>query len=143
VDNSDNAGCDKCGTFDRVDGSKFCEGCMAIRTIELHNAENQRLAMGKSENVVIEKANILLVGDRVNLFADQPGAAFGWGTVVCVTEDEAEIHRPYIHTSDFTGAAGFGVIGERLISYIGQEITKLDRRSDRTYSVVFRTTVPK
>ena len=96
-----------------------------------------RLATGKAELIVIERANILLVGDRVNLFADQPGAAFGWGTVVCVTEEYAEVVRPYVHVADFTAC------GNRLISYLGQEVTKLPRDSDRTYTVVFRTTVPK
>ena len=106
-------------------------------------SRERRLATGKQEKVVTERANVLLVGDRVNLFADQPGAAFGWGTVVCVTEDFAEVVRPYVHTGDFTMQAGQGDIGERLLTYIGQEVTRLPRRSDRTYTVVFRTTVPK
>lgn len=102
-----------------------------------------RLATGKAEKVMIETANILLVGDSVNLFSDQPGAAFGWGTVVCVTEEEVEVVRPYVHTEDFTMGAGYGKIGERIISYIGQEITRLPRQSDRTYSIVFRNKVPR
>lgn len=101
-----------------------------------------RLANGKHEKVFIETANVLLVGDRVNLFADQPGAAFGWGTVVSVTEEEVEIVRPYVHTSDFTQVAGRGEVGTRLMSYIGQEVTRLPRHSDRTYTVVFRARVP-
>ena len=86
---------------------------------------------------------MLLVGDRVNLFADQPGAPFGWGTVVCVTEDEVEIERPYVHTSDFTSMAGRGLLGERLISYLGTETVRLERSHSRVLTVVFRTTVPK
>lgn len=106
--------------------------------------ENEiRLEQGKREKVIIEKANILLVGDRVNLFADQPGAPYGWGTVVCVTEHEVEVERPYVHTADFTIGAGRGDIGERLLSYIGTETTRLPRQSDRTYTVVFRSSVPK
>ena len=88
------------------------------------------------EKIVHERANVLLIGDRVNLFADQPGAPFGWGTVIEVTEEEAVVVRPYVHTSDFETTSG-------LISYIGQEITRLPRNSDRVYTVVFRTTVPK
>ena len=95
------------------------------------------------EMIVHERANMLLVGDRVNLFADQPGAPFGWGTVVCVTEEYAEVVRPYVHTSDFTMTAGQGDVGERLIDYIGHERTKLSRESDRTLAVVFRNAVPK
>lgn len=96
------------------------------------------------EQVILETANVLLVGDRVNLFADQPGAAFGWGTVVCVTEDYAEVLRPYVHTADFSVMAGKGEIGERLLSYIGQEVTRLPREPfGKVYHVVFRTTVPK
>jgi hypothetical protein len=140
VDNSDNAGCDKCGTFDRVDGSKFCEGCNAEWPV--NGDKNQRLALGKAEKVVTETANILLVGDNVNLFADQPGAPFGWGTVVCVTEEYAEVVRPYVHVSESATGAG-PALGERLISYIGQEVTRLPRASKRTYWIAFRTTVPK
>lgn len=96
------------------------------------------------EQVILETANVLLVGDRVNLFADQPGAAFGWGTVVCVTEDFAEVLRPYVHVGDFTMQAGKGDIGERLISYLGSETTRLPReRFGKVYHVVFRTEVPK
>ena len=97
----------------------------------------------KQEKMVTERANVLLVGDRVNLFADQPNAPFGWGTVVAVTEDHAEVLRPYVHTADFTMGAGQGHVGERVMSYMGQETTRLPRDSKRTYSVVFRTTVPK
>ena len=96
----------------------------------------------KQEKIITERANVLLVGDRVNLFADQPNAPYGWGTVVAVTEDFAEVVRPYIHTADFTYAALPGEVGERVMSYVGQETTRLPRDSDRTYSVVFRTTVP-
>ncbi len=100
----------------------------------------------KQEKVIIERANVLLVGDRVNLFADQPNAPYGWGTVVAVTEDFAEVLRPYIHTADFvtdfTADPATGAMGERVLSYTGQETTRLPRDSDRTYSVVFRTTVP-
>jgi hypothetical protein len=88
------------------------------------------------ERVVRETANVLLVGDRVNLFADQPGAPFGWGTVIEVTEEEAVVVRPYVHTSDFTTTSG-------LMSYLGQEIVRLYRKSERVLDVVFRTTVPK
>lgn len=98
--------------------------------------ESLRLATGNQEKVVTERANVLLLGDRVNLFADQPGAAFGWGTVVCVTEDEVEVVRPYVHTQDFS-------MGGRLISYLGQEVTRLPRQSEQTYTIVFRTTVPE
>lgn len=101
-----------------------------------------RLANGKQEKVFIETANVLLVGDRVNLFADQPGAAYGWGTVVSVTDEEVEIVRPYVHTSDFTQTAGRGEVGTRVMSFIGQERTRLPRHSDRTYTVVFRSTIP-
>jgi hypothetical protein len=97
--------------------------------------QSERLENGKRENVVIERANVLLVGDVVNLFADQAGAAFGWGTVVKVSEEEVEIVRPFVHTS---GVQSSG----RLLSYIGQEVTKLPRQSDRTYTVVFRSTIP-
>jgi hypothetical protein len=88
------------------------------------------------ERVVQERANVLLIGDRVNLFADQPGAPYGWGTVVEVTENEAIVVRPYVHTADFETTSG-------LMSYLGQEIVKLDRRSDRVLTVVFRTTIPR
>ncbi len=88
------------------------------------------------ERVVQERANVLLIGDRVNLFADQPGAPFGWGTVVEVTEEEAVVVRPYVHTADFSTTSG-------LISYLGQEVVRLYRKSDRVLTVVFRTTIPK
>lgn len=109
---------------------------MGLKEYEIRGAEG-------CEKVVTERANVLLVGDRVNLFADQPGAAFGWATVVCVTEDEVELVRPFVHTSDFTIHPGRGDIGERLMDYLGQERCRLPRHSDRTYTVVFRTTVPK
>ena len=109
---------------------------MGLKEYEIRGAEG-------CERVVTERANVLLVGDRVNLFADQPGAPFGWGTVVAVTEDFAEVVRPYVHVEDFTMGAGQGALGERLLSYIGQEVTRLPRQSDRTYTVVFRTVVPK
>jgi hypothetical protein len=93
--------------------------------------ENEiRLATGKSEQAVTEKANV-------------PGAAFGWGTVVCVTEHEVEIVRPYVHTSNFTMGAGRGELGERLVSYIGQEVCRIPRYSDRVFTIVFRSQVPK
>jgi hypothetical protein len=88
------------------------------------------------DRTVQETANVLLIGDRVNLFADQPGAPFGWGTVVNVTEEYAEVVRPYVHTSDFSTTSG-------LMSYLGQENTKLPRDSDRVYTVVFRNTIPR
>jgi hypothetical protein len=105
-----------------------------------------RLANGRQEKVFVERANVMLVGDRVNLFADQPGASFGWGTVVCVTEDEVEIVRPFVHVGEYTGAgraSPVGPVGTRLLSYIGQEVTRLPRHSDRTYTVVFRASVPR
>jgi hypothetical protein len=97
------------------------------------------------EQVMRETANVLLVGDSVNLNADQPGAAFGWATVVCVTEDAVELVRPYVHTSDFTTSGFIGQhIGSRVIDYIGQERITLPRHcKDRIYSVVFRTSVPR
>ena len=95
------------------------------------------------ETIVIKRADALLVGDRVNLFADQPGAAYGWGTVVAVTEDFAEVVRPYVHTADFAMCTGQGQVDQRIISYLGQEVTKLPRNSVRTYSVVFRYQVPR
>jgi hypothetical protein len=95
------------------------------------------------ERIVVERANILLVGDRVNLFADQPGASYGWATVVAVTENCVDLIRPYIHTSDFTVTPGRGQSGERLLSYTGMEVVRLPRDSSRTFSVVFRTQVPK
>ena len=104
---------------------------------------DKRLQLGKSETVVTETANVLLVGDRVNLFADQPGASFGWATVVCVTEHTVELERPYIHTADFTMMAGKGAVGERLMSYIGCETTTLDRQGSRKLCVVFRCNVPR
>ncbi len=88
------------------------------------------------ERVVHETANVLLVGDRVNLFADQPGAPYGWGTVIEVTENEVVVVRPYVHTADFTTTSG-------LMSYLGQETVRLYRDSDRVFTVVFRTTVPR
>jgi hypothetical protein len=109
---------------------------MGLKEYEIRGAEG-------CEKVVSERANVLLVGDRVNLFADQPGAPFGWATVTCVTEDEVELVRPYVHTGDFTMGAGRGQIGERLMQYMGQEVCRLPRQSDRVYTVVFRTTVPK
>ena len=87
------------------------------------------------EKVMRETANVLLLGDRVNLFADQPGAPYGWATVVQVTEEEVTVVRPYVHTSDFSYTGG-------LMSYLGQETCKLYRKSDRIFDVVFRTTVP-
>lgn len=109
---------------------------MGLKEYEVRGAES-------CETVVRETANVLLVGDRVNLFADQPGAPFGWGTVVSVTEEEVEVVRPYVHVSDFTVCAGGGEIGERVMSYMGQEFVRLYRKSDRVFSVVFRNTVPK
>lgn len=90
----------------------------------------------KCEQVIKEKANILLLGDRVNLFADQPGAPYGWATVVKVDENEVTVVRPYVHVADFEYTGG-------LMSYLGQETCKLYRKSDRIFDVVFRTTVPK
>ena len=95
------------------------------------------------EQVVRERANVLLVGDRINMFSDQPGAPFGWATVVCVTETEVEVVRPFVHTADFTMCAGKGEIGERVMDYLGHERFRIPRYSDRVYSVVFRTTVPQ
>ena len=95
------------------------------------------------ETISHERANMLLVGDRVNLFADQPGAAYGWGTVVCVTDKFAEVVRPYVHTADFTMTAGQGNSGQRIMDYIGQERVKLPLISSCIFSVVFRTTIPK
>ena len=96
------------------------------------------------EQVMLETANVLLVGDSVNLNADSPGAAFGWATVVCVTDEAVELVRPYIHTSDFTSSGYIGQnIGSRVIDYIGTERIKLLRHSDRILSVVFRTLVPR
>ena len=97
----------------------------------------------KCESIVKVTANMLLVGDRINLFVDQPGAPFGWGTVVSVTEYEVEVLRPYVHTSDFTICAGVGSVGERLMDYIGQERVMLPRDNDRVLTVVFRSVVPK
>ena len=94
-----------------------------------------RLANGKAEKVFQETANVLLIGDRINLFADQPGAPYGWGTVTQVTEEEVTVVRPYIHTGEVVYSFG-------LISYVGEEITKLPRHSDRVYTVVFRSTIP-
>jgi len=94
----------------------------------------------KCEQVHQETANVLLVGDRVNLFADQPGAAFGWATVVCVGEDTVELVRPYIHTSSNSYASQGGT---KLIDYVGQERIKLDRKGPRVLTVVFRSQVPE
>ncbi len=109
---------------------------MGLKEYEVRGAES-------CEAVVRETANVLLVGDRVNLFADSPGAPYGWGTVVAVTEEIAEVYRPYIHVSDFSVAVGKGEIGERVLSYMGHEMVDLPRCSDRVYSVVFRTSIPK
>ena len=95
------------------------------------------------ETVMRETANVLLVGDTLNSFADQPGAAFGWATVVCVTEDTVELARPYIHVADFTMCPGGQNIGERVVHHTGLETIRLPRHSDRVYSVVFRTQVPR
>ena len=95
------------------------------------------------ESIVRETANVLLVGDQINFFADQPGAAFGWGTVTSVTEHEVECIRPFVHTSDFSVSAGAYAVGTRLLSYLGQEVIKLPRDGTRVYTVVFRSTVPK
>ncbi len=112
---------------------------MGLKEYEIRGAEG-------CERIVTETANVLLIGDRVNLFADQPGAPFGWGTVVAVTEDEVEIIRPYVHTADF-GMSGTispaGPTGERLMHYMGQEVCRIPRHSDRVFTVVFRTTVPQ
>ena len=112
---------------------------MGLKEYEIRGAEG-------CERTVIETANVLLIGDRVNLFADQPGAPFGWGTVVAVTEDEVEIHRPFIHTGDFSMSGKIspvGPTGSRLQSYMGQEVCRIPRHSDRKFTVVFRSTVPK
>lgn len=112
---------------------------MALKEYEIRGADG-------CERIVTETANVLLIGDRVNLFADQPGAPFGWGTVVAVTEDEVEIIRPYVHTADFSMSGKIspvGPTGERLTHYMGQEVCRIPRHSDRTFTVVFRTTVPK
>jgi hypothetical protein len=105
---------------------------------------SEREILGGTEQVQIETANVLLVGDRVNLFADQPGAAYGWGTVVMVNEDIVEIIRPHVCTSDFTmGDSRFGHGGTRLMSSLGWETVRLDRSHSRKLTVVFRSTVPK
>ena len=103
----------------------------------------ERGAAKGCETVMRETANVLLVGDSINLNVDQPGAAFGWATVVAVTEEWVEVVRPYVHTSDFTTACSGGNGGERLIDYIGTERFKIPRDNDHVFSVVFRTTVPK
>ena len=108
--------------------------------------QDERNAHGRAETVFIETANVLLVGDSVNLFADQPGATFGWGTVTAVTEDEVEIVRPYVHLADFSMSGKIspvGPTGSRVMSYIGQEVCRIPRHSDRKFTVVFRSTVPK
>lgn len=102
---------------------------------------DERLMMGRSETVHTETANVLLLGDRVNLFADQPGAAFGWATVTRISEDEVELMRPYVHTSDF--AMGSYDDSMKLQSYFGHEIVKLYRHNDRKLAIVFRASVPK
>jgi len=89
------------------------------------------------EQMVRERANILLVGDHVNLFAKNPGHPYGWGTVTQVTEDEVVVERPYVHTSDYT------MSGNKLISYLGNETVRLYRHADRVYDISFRTSVPK
>jgi hypothetical protein len=39
--------------------------------------------------------------------------------------------------------AGRGELGERLVSYIGQEVCRIPRYSDRVFTIVFRSQVPK
>ena len=102
-----------------------------------------RGATESCEQVMQETANVLLVGDNINLNAHAAGATFGWATVVAVTEEWVEVVRPYVHTSDFTTACSGGNGGERVIDYIGTERFKIPRYNDHVYSVVFRTTVPK
>lgn len=116
-------------------------GCDCRDATEADVAADERLATGKAERVIFERANVLLVGDTVNLFADQPGAPFGWGTVVAVTHEFAEVVRPYVHLS----SASVSLDPDRAssISYLGQELTKLPRDSNRLYHIVFRTTVPE
>jgi hypothetical protein len=102
---------------------------MELKEYEIRGAEG-------CEKVMRETANVLLLGDRVNLFADQPGAAYGWATVVKVTEEEVTVVRPYVHVADFEYTGG-------LMSYLGQETCKLWRDGDRIFDVVFRTSIPK
>ncbi len=89
------------------------------------------------DQVVRETANVLLLGDRINLSADQSGAPYGWGTVVQVSGEVVTVHRPYVHVSDFCTTG-------KLISYLGQETVKLPRHApERVYSVVFRNEIPR
>jgi hypothetical protein len=103
--------------------------------------EEERRSTGGHEIVKQETANVLLVGDRVNLFADQPGAPYGWGTVVKVTEEWVEIIRPHVVTSDFSVSPGWQQVGEALMHSLGWETVKIDRKDKRILHVV--ATVPK
>lgn len=83
----------------------------------------------------------LQLGDRIELF-DEP---YGWGTVTAIWDDEVEITRPYLHTSDCSYSAWRHgeTTGSRLVSYTGLETMKLSRSSTAKCKIAFRTTVPK
>jgi hypothetical protein len=95
------------------------------------------------EDVVRVTADLLRLGDHINCFADQPGAAFGWAVVTRCTQDVVEYTRPYVHISPFEYSSGIAEGGSAVIAYTGLEVSKVERRSDRVFSVVFRTQVPR
>ena len=128
---------------------------LELAKLKIHRSEvaEELRKNAACETVVEAPASILLVGDRVNFFSNQPGAPYGWGTVVCVTDKYVEAVRPYVHTGDFTmgvsdGYTGKGwgmpkVVGEKILSFMGQETIKLWVEDNRPLSVVFRSSVPK
>lgn len=83
----------------------------------------------------------LQLGDHVNFGIDP----YGWGTVTAVWDDEIQITRPYLHTSDFSSVASRpgGTTGSRLIPYTGLETYRVSRSDVRPMLVAYRTTVPK
>lgn len=103
-----------------------------------------RRKMGGREIVKKERANVLLPGDRINFAADQPGAPYGWGTVVRVDleKDVAVVIRPHVCTGLklYTNLDGHGT---HVTHETHHEEIDLPRHSDRVYHVVFRSQTPE
>lgn len=70
------------------------------------------------------KADQLVLGDQVQLIDDP----YGWGTVVNIADDHAEIFRPYVHIGDFHYTGG-------VLHYIGSETVKVWIKGARVFDV--------
>ena len=68
----------------------------------------------------------LVLGDEVNLLG--ASTPYSWGTVVNVTDELVEIHRLYVHIGDFSYTGG-------VLHYIGTEMVRVSRKSNRTFKV--------